>query len=302
LRKIHTSAGLALTTLALLAGSMTATAQVNAERPQGPCTLAEWPVEVITAWKERRLITRAECYAGLMTNMDLGRQMRDAVVREFDAMFPRAAYKVVGLDPVNAALPGVDRPMVGMMYVGMFLADGAILPLDSAELIITEPDFLMRVADAGINDATTIEEAARHIDRIYAFIETLAPTFVNSPPNPYMMQASNLMARWGVIGEGVDVSDDPAFIRSLEMMTVTFRDDRGNVLTRQPGSYLGKNPLNGALVVIEELERRGERLEAGDLISAGSYMPPIAVREPIGYETIYEGIGGTTLRVSTSFR
>ncbi len=192
--------------------------------------------------------------------------------------------------------------MVGMMYIGMFMADGAILPLDSAELIITEPDILFSVADTRINEATTIEEAVRHIDRVYAFIETLAPTFVNSPPNPFMMQASNIFARWGVIGESVAASADPAFIRSLETMTVTFRDSSGNVLAEEPGSYLSGTPLNGVLVVIEELKRRGERLEPGDLVSAGSYMPPIPVREAIGYETVYEGIGGQTIRVSTSFR
>jgi 2-keto-4-pentenoate hydratase len=85
-------------------------------------------------------------------------------------------------------------------------------------------------------------------------------------------------------------------------MTVTFRDGDGNVLARESGSYLGENPLNGELVVIEELKRRGERLRQGDLISTGSYMPPILVVEPVEYETIYEGIGGQTIRVSTSFR
>jgi len=53
--------------------------------------------------------------------------------------------------------------------------------------------------------------------------------------------------------------------------------------------------------VIEELRRRGERLERGDLISSGSYMPPIPVREPAKYETVYEGIGGQTIRVATRF-
>jgi 2-keto-4-pentenoate hydratase len=206
------------------------------------------------------------------------------------------------LDPVNAALPGVDRPMVGMMYVSMFLADGAILPLESAEMIIVEPDFIVSVADEGINDATTLEEVVAHLDRVYAFIETIAPTYVNNPPNPYLMQASNLMARWGVLGESVAVSPTAEFIRSLETMTVTFRDGDGNVLAEEPGSYLGGNPLNGVLVVIEELKRRGERLRPGDLISSGSYMPPIRVDEAVEYETIYEGIGGQTIRVSTSFR
>jgi 2-keto-4-pentenoate hydratase len=276
-------------------------APVTAQENQG-CSLSRWAPELIEAWKARRMIGNAACYAGLITTMDLGREMRDSVLTEFDKLSPRAGYKVVGLDPVNAALPGVDRPMVGAMYVGMFLADGAILPLDSAQLIITEPDFIVSVADERINEARTIEEAAQHLDRIYAFIETLAPTFVNNPPNPFMMQASNLMARWGVIGESVPASADPAFIRSLETMTVTFRDSNGAVLAEEPGSYLGGNPLHGVLVVIEELRRRGERLAPGDLVSSGSYMPPIAVNQAIGYETVYEGIGGQTIRVSTSFR
>ena len=266
------------------------------------CSLDTWADDVATAWSDRGMLSNAQCYAGVITSMDLGRSMRDQVVERFDEMFPRAAYKVVGLDPINAALPGVDRPMVGVMYVGMFVPNGATIPMSSAERLITEPDFLISVADEGINDATTLEETLPHLDRIYAFIEVLAPLFNNSPANPFMMQASNLMARWGVIGESVEVTASQEFLRSLETMTVTFEDGDGKVLAKQPGSYLGVNPLNGVLVVIEELKRRGERLHAGDLISSGSYMPPMPVTAGLYTETRYEGIGGTTLTVAASYR
>jgi len=266
------------------------------------CPLEGWAQNVVGAWNEGATINNIDCYRDAVTSMNIGRNLRDEVIAQFDTMFPRAGYKVVGLDPINAALPGVDRPMVGAMYVSMFLANGATLPLDSAEIIITEPDFIVSVSDSQINAAKTIEEAIRHIDRIYAFIETLAPIFVNNPPNPYLMQASNLMARWGILGESVEVVPTEEFIRSLETMTVTFQDGDGNILAKQPGSYLGSNPLNGILVVIDELQRRGEQLQPGDLISSGSYMPPILVDKPVKYETIYEGIGGKTIRVSTSFR
>lgn len=271
---------------------------------QSGCSLDNWGERVISTWKARSMLSdqTAACYADLITSMDIGRAMRDQVVAGFDDMFPRAAYKVVGLDPINAALDGVDRPMVGVMYVGMFVPNGTTIPMDSAQSLITEPDFLISIADEGINDATTLEEALPHLDRIYAFIEVLAPVFNNSPPNPFMMQASNLMARWGVIGESVEVEATPAFLRSLETMNVTFVDGDGEVLADQPGSYLGENPLNGVLVVIEELKRRGERLQAGDLISSGSYMPPMPVTRGLYTETVYEGIGGTTLRVSASYR
>jgi len=295
------TSGYQVARLAVTTASLWLITAVSAAQEMGSCSLDSWAPDVIAAWNRAGTIPDAACYAEIITSMDLGRGLRDNVIERFDQMFPRAGYKVVGLDPVNAALPGVDRPMVGMMYVGMFMPNGAILSLSSADVILTEPDFLISVADEAINDAETLEEAVQHLDRIYAFIETLAPTFNNNPPNPFMMQAANISARWGVIGESIEVSPDAEFIESLETMRVTFRDGGGNVLAEQPGSYLGENPLNAVLVVIEELKRRGERLRVGDLVSSGSYMPPILVTEPMEYETIYEGIGGQILRVSTSF-
>lgn len=265
------------------------------------CNLNNWVPSILKAWDEAKTIDDVDCYRDLVKSMDHGRELRDNLIAEFDKKFPRAGYKVVGLDPINAALPGVDRPMVGAMYVSMFLPNKTSMPINSAEILITEPDFIFSVSDEAINEAETLEDVIQHIDRIYAFIETLAPTFINSPPNPYLMQASNLMAHWGVIGESVAVEPTKEFLNSLETMTVTFQDSNGNILATQPGSYLGENPLNGALVVIKELRRKGERLMPGDLISSGSYMPPILVTEPIEYKTIYEGIGGKTISVSTSF-
>ncbi|MEE2683845.1 MAG: hypothetical protein VYC50_01900 [Pseudomonadota bacterium] len=265
------------------------------------CEINNWVPSIIKAWDNANTIKNINCYRDLVQNMDHARELRNSLIAEFDKKFPRAGYKVVGLDPVNAALPGVDRPMVGVMYVSMFLPNNTSMPINSAEILITEPDFIFSISDEAINDAKTLDEAINYIDRIYAFIETLAPTFINSPPNPYLMQASNLMAHWGVIGESIAVEPTKEFLESLETMTVTFQDNHGNILAKQPGSYLGENPLNGVLVVIDELKRNGERLMPGDLVSSGSYMPPILVTEPIAYKTIYEGIGGETISVSTSF-
>ncbi len=218
-----------LTLMAIMVLPFILISNTTLAQTEEPCPLEGWAQNVVGAWNEGATINNIDCYRDAVTSMNMGRNLRDEVIAQFDTMFPRAGYKVVGLDPINAALPGVDRPMVGAMYVSMFLANGTTLPLDSAEIIITEPDFIVSVADSQINAAKTIEEAIRHIDRIYAFIETLAPIFVNNPPNPYLMQASNLMARWGVLGESVEVVPTEEFIRSLETMTVTFQDGDGNI-------------------------------------------------------------------------
>lgn len=278
--------------------------QAAPARAQADCPLDAWSERIVSAWHERGMLSdrMTQCYADRITSMETARALRDEVITRFDRRLPRAAYKVVGLDPVNAALEGVDRPMVGAMYVGSFLPDGSSIPVDSAPVLITEPDILFRVSDAAINEAGTLEQVLPHIDRVYAFIEVPAPLFNNNPPNPFLMQASNLLPRWGVIGESLAVRDTPRFLRSLETMTVRFVDGEGNVLSEESGDYLGGNPLRGALVVLEELRRRGERLEPGDLISAGSYMPPIPVEAGMHTEAVYEGIGGETLRVSASYR
>jgi 2-keto-4-pentenoate hydratase len=265
------------------------------------CTQDQWADDFIYAWQDRGLIEDANCYRDVITNMDQARELRDEVWARLDQSLPRVGYKVVGLDPINAALEGVDRPMVGAMYEGMFMLSGDPFSISSAEIIITEPDILISIKDAAVMEATTLEELLPHLGRIYAFIETLSPTFVNAPANAYLMQAANIMARWGVIGESVEVVNSEAFLRSLETMQVTFEDGDGNVLASEPGAYLGVNPLNGVLVVIEELKRLGLTLQPGDLISSGSYMPPVRVSLPIKYTTRYKGIGGQDISVMTTF-
>jgi 2-keto-4-pentenoate hydratase len=286
--------------LAILLNMPTSTALAQA---QIDCSVNQWSADMVTAWQSRSMLSNemTACYAGKITSMDMARDLRDQVIAAFDELLPRAAYKVVGLDPVNAALDGVDRPMVGVMYVSHFLPDGATISLNSARMLITEPDILFRVSDSAINDATTLEEALVHIDRVYAFIEVPAPLFNNNPPNPFLMQASNLLPRWGVIGQSMAVENTPEFLRSLETMQVSFIDGDEQVLAEEPGSYLGGNPLNGVLVVLDELRRKGKQLREGDLISSGSYMPPILVTSGMFTKTVYEGIGGQTLEVSASY-
>jgi len=286
--------------LSALMGVSAPTAQAQ-EQPE--CALDQWSEHIVVAWQTRSMLSNemTACYAGQVTSMEVARELGDKVIAGFDELLPRAAYKVVGLDPVNAALEGVDRPMVGVMYVSNFLPDGATIPVNSAHTLITEPDILFRVSNSDINEATTLEEALSYIDRVYAFIEVPAPLFNNNPPNPFLMQASNLLPRWGVIGESIAVEDTPEFLRSLESMQVRFIDGEGQVLAEENGDYLGGNPLRGVLVVLEELRRKGEQLRVGDLISSGSYMPPILVSPGMFTKTVYEGIGGQTLEVSVSY-
>jgi len=85
-------------------------------------------------------------------------------------------------------------------------------------------------------------------------------------------------------------------------MNVSFIDEKGEILAEERGDYLGGNPLQGVLEVVKELRRQDESLQPGDLVSSGSYMPPIPVKSGMETVTRYEGIGGQTLEARASYR
>jgi hypothetical protein len=78
---------------------------------QAICSLSGWASDLVAAWKSHGLIGNAGCYAGLITSMDVGREMRDSAIAELDLLFPRAGYKVVGLggNPLRGVLVVIEE-------------------------------------------------------------------------------------------------------------------------------------------------------------------------------------------------
>lgn len=278
------------------------------------CSVAEFPEIVAEAWLNRSLIPAEEtaCFAKKFVE-DVSRDEARELAWQFgqivSATRPIAGYKVGIHEPGEQRFFGLDGPMFGIFYgEETFLNSGDFVDV-RGEWLNFEPDFLLRVGDERINEATTIEEAAQYIDRVYAFIEL--PVFLHDHAGTHgfpfvpahMMQALNTGARYGIIGDYINTAQDPDIIENLRNMTVISSDHTGAQRSIKHQSDDETHLFITALMTAEFLKERDLRLEVGDLISVGAMG--IGDWEPItsesGIRHVHYYIGERVLSASVRF-
>ena len=80
-------------------------------------------------------------------------------------------------------------------------------------------------------------------------------------------------------------------------------DDTGRELARAPGTALLGHPLNVLPWLAEDLSKRGKRLQAGDVVSLGSFSPTRCPAEAgRRYIVRYEGLAPQPVTVSVQVR
>ena len=223
---------------------------------------------------------------------------------------PRIGYKIGGHDPSMWDRIGLPGPMFAAVYgENAFFENGDIVPLNG-QVLNYEPDLLFRIGDERINDATTVDEAMRYVDRVYAFIEL--PLLMGDPeeiqdglPFPFLMQAMMLGGRHGVVGEYIDTADDPNIFENLANMTVISANPDGTERSMfQVAVTHSVHPVIVTLQVAEALRKRGESLEVGDVISVGAMMEEFTdPAEPYeGLRHVHYYIGDRVISVSAGIR
>ena len=162
--------------------------------------------------------------------------------------------------------------MFGVLHgEGALIDNNGEVPVEGQTLGL-EPDFLLRVGSERINEVTTIEEAAQYIAAVCAFIEL--PVFMNNPEqiqaglslSAHFMQATSAAARYGVVGECMNMAADPNIIENLRTMHVVSTDHTGTEQTFKDQ----QTDETHLLITADFLQRRGQSLQPGDLISVGA--------------------------------
>jgi 2-keto-4-pentenoate hydratase len=277
------------------------------------CSLDNFAAEVAAAWETNGKISSSACYASQFES--LGRARAREISRDVEAILaqrhPKVGYKVGIHEPSEQPFFGLDGPLFGVFYGQDALKEnGATVTVDG-QYFNFEPDFLLRVGDTRINEASSIEEAAQYIDRVYAFIEL--PVFVHnfselndSPFVPaVMMQGTNLGARYGIIGDFLHTASDPDIIENLRTMTVVASDHKGRQKSIKHQEEDETNLLVTALMTADFLRERNDSLKVGDVISVGSMgaidadWDEISANSKIRHVHYY--IGETVLSVSVRF-
>jgi len=235
-------------------------------------------------------------------DMAAARCAQDELAGMMEASWDVPAGWKVGLTSKPAQeMFGASEPVYGRLLQRMLLPDNAEVRADFGARPVYEPDLLVRVGDPAINDATTPDEVARHLTEVIPFIEL--PDLVVHPRarlDPTTITAINVGARLGVMGEARAVDDPASWAAALgEMVVIT--EATGKEPVRAPGSAVLGHPLNAVLWLSERLEEAGKRLEAGDLVSLGSFGRPVPPEAGTTVTVTYEGVPGQPMRATVRF-
>jgi 2-keto-4-pentenoate hydratase len=245
--------------------------------------------------------TSQSVHAGL--SLDEARRVQ----KEFVAILTpklgeRVGFKVGLTSKAVQESVGASNPVRGVLLREMMLNDGAKVPANFGARPIWEPDLIVVVKDAGINEAKTLREVASHLNEVVAFIELPDRIVAETEKvDGNLITAINASARLGVLGQRRKIDPTPEFVTALENLTVSATDEKGAELAKAKGDALLGHPLNPVLWLINDLAASDEKLKAGDLISLGSFARP---QSPHAGQTVtvhYDGLPGGSLQASVRF-
>jgi 2-keto-4-pentenoate hydratase len=225
------------------------------------------------------------------------------VARLEAALGPRIGYKVGFTGKASQERFGVPEPARGVLFAPMILETGAELPASFGVRGLYEADLIVTIADGAVMDAATPLEAAAALESVVPFIElpdiVVPQGQVLDGPN---IIALNVMPRYGVVGPGIPVEANAAFVAAFADFDAILTDETGAAIARSKGSALLGNPLNALLWLVRNLRASGLALQAGDMISLGSLGK---IYPPEAGKTItlrYEGLPGGPSAVRVRFR
>ena len=187
---------------------------------------------------------------------------------------------------------GATEPVRGVLMRSMLVGDGASVPTYAARGLV-EADLLVKVRDDGINDATTTMEVLEHLASVQPFIELADLVLAEGQRfDPATITAINVGARKGVTGREIEVEADEAFHAALAEMTVRMstypvgHQGESEELLAVPGRAILGHPLEAVLWLMND----GVKLEAGDVVSLGSFGAPAPATPGQVYTVRYEGL------------
>jgi len=215
----------------------------------------------------------------------------------------RAGYKVGLVTPAGQKRYQISHPIRGVLFEKMFLDEGSEVAADYGTRPILEPDLLVRVKDEAINSAKSAEEVMSHVSDIICFIELADGTFAtNAPMDAGVLTASNVGARLGIPGSSRKVANTKEFFDAFGRMSLVLRDGGGKELSHVTAEGVMGHPMNALLWFVQDLQKTGEKLKAGDVVSLGSPSPQVTPKAGEKFVLSYEGLPGGTLEAKVMFK
>ncbi|MEM7066048.1 MAG: hydratase [Cyanobacteria bacterium P01_B01_bin.77] len=206
-------------------------------------------------------------------------------------------YKVALTNPQAQAQLGVTHPLYGFLLENMLLEDGATLPLAFGSRPQAEGDLMVRVGNADINQAETDLELLAGLDAVVPFLEL--PDLIyqeNALVNAGALVAVNVGARYGIVGDPVELESDTSGLEQLANIRVVLNNARGQFLAEGHSTDLLGHPINAVRWLRDTLQTQGVALRPGDLLSLGSITSLVSLEsgtDITGIEARYFGLEST---------
>ncbi|WP_372020898.1 2-keto-4-pentenoate hydratase [Tistrella mobilis] len=198
---------------------------------------------------------------------------------------------------------GARAPVVGRIFAGQILENGADVPRDVGARPTVEVDLAVTVKDAGIMQATNPLEVAAHLATVSAYIDVPDLLLASGEPlNAETLAMINAGMRTGVVGKAVPVQPTPEFVAAMAEMQVKALDGHGGLIVESRSSAIMGQPLNALVWLIGHLKARGESLKPGDLITLGAISRPLPLKEGQVVRAVYTGLPGGPLEAQLSVK
>ncbi|MGY8708648.1 hypothetical protein RAD16_23165 [Bradyrhizobium sp. 18BD] len=212
-------------------------------------------------------------------------------------------YKVAAITPPAQRDLGINQPLGGIYLAGMFIFENnAPVPISYGNRPIVEAKLMVAVRDEGINEAKTIEDAAKHIAYILPSIElgdSLAD--IGQKLTAPILMLYNVGARAALLGPPIAFDGSEKAIRALNSLVVTTTDSStGRHIDRQSADAMMGGPLDAVLWIIRDLHIRGVRLRAGDRLGLGA-LSRVRPMPGLLLETRWEGLTESPTVVRATF-
>lgn len=206
-------------------------------------------------------------------------------------------YKVALTNPNAQAQLGVTHPLYGFLLENMLLDNGVTLPLAFGSRPQAEGDLMVRVGSADINQAETDLELLAGLDAVVPFLEL--PDLIyqeNALVNAGALVAVNVGARYGIMGDPVELEPDASGLEQLANIRVVLNNARGQFLAEGNSTDLLGHPINAVRWLRDTLQTQGVELRPGDLLSLGAITSPVSLEsgtDITGIEARYFGLEPT---------
>jgi 2-oxo-hept-3-ene-1,7-dioate hydratase len=196
-----------------------------------------------------------------------------------------------GAEPIGYKVTSAtDGRVVGTIMSNMVMVSGSGVEVASGAALVSEADILVRVKDAGINSATTLEEVVAHLDQVIPLIESSdMMTAEGIDRTVASWTATNGNARYAFVGEPVEIDGSAEWVERFANINVVFSDETGKVMA---DTTMNRNPLESVLDVLASFKERGlgEELKAGDVISLGNFGRPMRPKAGQTFTAVFQGL------------